>query len=48
MTLLDMRRRRLRALLIGAALLGMGSAALSGALTSLAAGPPLAVPAAFY
>ena len=48
MTLLDTRRRRLRAMLIGAAGLGMASAMLSGALTSLAAPPPLAAPAAPY
>ena len=39
MTLLDMKRRRLRALLIGAALLGASSASLSGALTAPADRP---------
>ena len=48
MTLLDMRRRWLRVLLVGAALLGMGSATLSGALTGLAVRPPPAVPADSY
>ncbi|WP_165357273.1 hypothetical protein [Sphingosinicella sp. CPCC 101087] len=37
--ILDLRRRRLRALLATAALLGVGSASLSGALASLAAAP---------
>jgi len=42
MIYLDRRRKRLRALLVGAAMLGVGSASLSGALAALALQPPLA------
>jgi hypothetical protein len=45
MTLLDVKRRRLRALLVGAAMLGIGSASLSGTLAGLAAQPSQAAPA---
>jgi hypothetical protein len=38
---LDRRRRRLRTVLVGAALLGIGSASLSGALAALSPHPPL-------
>ena len=40
----DTRRKRLRTLLVGAALLGIGSASLSGALAALAMQPPPAAP----